>query len=279
MTPTPHTRVCDEPAVDLVPVVPGLHMLRFPIGQAYVWQDPDGPDHRDGGGRPDGHGGAEARYGSDGSDGAAGRGGSLTLVDAGWAGAEDAVVRALHAIGGPGARLRRIVLTHCHRDHVGAAEALAERFGAEVLAHRLDAPVVRGEAPVPEPDLLDWELPLYEHGLTTPEAPPTRVDRELEDGDVLDFGGGAHVVHTPGHTPGSVALHLPRHGVLLTGDTVASVAGVTLGVFHVDRAAAVESMRRLSRLSPLRAVCCGHGEPLTADAATALRTAAEAARA
>ncbi|MEU2184448.1 MBL fold metallo-hydrolase [Streptomyces thermolilacinus] len=275
MTPEPRTRPSDEPAVAVVPVVPGLHMLRFPIGQAYVWHDA-APADRDGHDGPDGPSGSAGR---DGSDSSAGRGGSLTLVDAGWAGAEDAVVRALHEIGGPDARLRRIVLTHCHRDHVGAAEALAERYGAEVLAHRLDAPVVRGEAPVPEPDLLEWELPLYEHGLTTPEAPPTRVDRELEDGDVLDFGGGAHVVHTPGHTPGSVAVHLPRHGVLLTGDTVASVSGLSLGVFHVDRAAAVESMRRLSRLAPLRAVCCGHGDPVTADAPAALRTAAEAAEA
>lgn len=243
--PHPHPHAPDEPAVDLVPVVPGLHMLRFPIGQGYVWRDDDG---------------------------------ALTLVDAGWAGAEDAVGRALREVGGPGARLRRIVLTHGHRDHVGAAEALARRYGAEVLVHRLDAPVVRGEAPVPEPDLLDWEVPLYEHGLTTPEAPPTRVDRELEDGDVLDFGGGARVVHTPGHTPGSIALHLPRPGVLLTGDTLASVGGVGLGVFHADRAAAVASVRRLASLHPLRAVCFGHGDPLTREVSSTLRAAAEAAR-
>ncbi|MEU3632431.1 MULTISPECIES: MBL fold metallo-hydrolase [Streptomyces] len=238
--------------MDVVPVVPGLHMLRFPIGQAYVWRDDD-------------RGGGPA---------------SLTLLDAGWAGAEEVLVRALRGIGGPGARLRRIVLTHAHRDHVGAAGALAARYGCEVLAHRLDAPVVRGEEPVPEPDLTEWEVPLYERGIATvPEAPPTRVDREVEDGDVLDFGGGARVVHIPGHTPGSIAVHLPRHGVLVTGDTVASVGGVAFGVLHVDRAAAVESMRRLSRLEPLRVVCFGHGDPLTADAAAVLRAAAEAARA
>ncbi|MCQ0021695.1 MBL fold metallo-hydrolase [Streptomyces somaliensis DSM 40738] len=253
MTCEPHARPSGGPSADPVPVLPGLHVLRFPVGRAYVWRD----DERGG---PAG-------------------GVSLTLVDAGWAGSEEAVARALHEIGGPGARLRRIVLTHAHRDHVGAAGALAGRYGAEVLAHRLDAPVVRGEAPVPEPDLLDWEVPLYAHGLTTPEAPPTRVDRELEDGDVLDFGGGARVVHTPGHTPGSIALHLPRHGVLVTGDTVASVGGVGFGVFHVDRAAAVESMRRLAALRPLRAVCFGHGDPLTEDASAVLRAAAEAAAA
>ncbi|NEE30589.1 MBL fold metallo-hydrolase, partial [Streptomyces sp. SID7982] len=85
-------------------------------------------------------------------------------------------------------------------------------------------------------------------------APPTRVDRQLAGGEVLPFGGGARVVHAPGHTPGSIALHLPRHGVLFTGDAVASAARVMLGVFNVDRAEAAATFRRLAALAP-RTVC------------------------
>ncbi|GGW36948.1 hypothetical protein GCM10010381_22030 [Streptomyces xantholiticus] len=149
---------------------------------------------------------------------------------------------------------------------------MAGRYGAEVLAHRLDAPVIRGERPVPEPVLLDWEVPLYEHGLTVPPAPATPVDRELEDGEVLDFGGGALVVHSPGHTDGSIGLHLPDRGVLFTGDCVAGVGRVMLGVFNVDRAAAQVSMRRLASLAP-STVCFGHGDPITENAAAALAAA------
>ncbi|MDV5144088.1 MBL fold metallo-hydrolase [Streptomyces sp. SBC-4] len=225
--------------MELIPITPRLHLLDYSIGQAYLWRDEE----------------------------------ELTLVDAGWAGSADATTEAIRAAGLDPDRLRRIVLTHCHRDHVGAAQELADRHGAEILAHRLDAPVVRGEAPVPEPDLLDWELPLYEHGLTVPVAPPTRVDRELEDGEELGFGDGAVVVHTPGHTPGSLAVHLPRHGVLFTGDTVASVPDVMFGVFHVDRALAMESMRRLAKLAP-SVLCCGHGAPVTSDTAARLAAAA-----
>lgn len=228
--------------MDFIQVSPRLHMFRFPIGQAYVWRDGD----------------------------------DLTLVDAGHAGSARLMEEALRGAGMEPARVGRIVLTHCHRDHVGAAGELAERYGAEILAHRLDAPVVRGERPVPEPVLLDWEIPLYEHGLTVPPAPPTRVDRELEDGDLLDFGGEARVVHSPGHTDGSIGLHLPAHGVLFTGDCVAGVGEVMLGVFNVDRAAARASMRRLASLSP-STLCFGHGDPLTEDAAAVLRAAAEAA--
>ncbi|GGT24873.1 MBL fold metallo-hydrolase [Streptomyces kurssanovii] len=228
--------------MDFIEVSPRLYMFRFPIGQAYVWRDGD----------------------------------DLTLVDAGHAGSAPLMEEALRGAGLDPARIRRIVLTHCHRDHVGAAGELAERYGAEVLAHRLDAPVVRGERPVPEPVLLDWEVPLYEHGLTVPPAPPTRVDSELEDGDVLDFGDGARVVHSPGHTDGSIGLHLPAHGVLFTGDCVAGVGEVMLGVFNVDRATALASMRRLASLAP-STVCFGHGEPLTEDSAAVLLAAAEAA--
>ncbi|WP_060180338.1 MBL fold metallo-hydrolase [Streptomyces sp. IMTB 1903] len=226
--------------MDLVEVLPNrLHMLRFPVGQAYLWQD----------------------------------GEALTLVDAGSAESAAEIEGAIRSLGLPPERLERIVLTHCHRDHVGAAGELAARWGAAVLAHRLDAPVVRGERPVPEPALLDWELPLYAHGLTVPEAPPTRVDRELADGDALGFGDGAYVVHAPGHTDGSIAVHLPQHGVLFTGDCVAAVGPLMLGVFNVDRGRAVESMRRLAGLAPSLA-CFGHGDPLTVDTAPALAKAA-----
>ncbi|MFF0433658.1 MBL fold metallo-hydrolase [Streptomyces sp. NPDC004327] len=225
--------------MDLVEITPRLHMLRFSIGQAYLWRDDT----------------------------------ELTLIDAGWAGSAAEMEAALRGAGLDPARLRRIVLTHCHRDHVGAAQELADRFGAEILAHALDAPIIRGELPVPEPDLLDWERPIHEHGLTSPEAPPTRVDREVTDGEELGFGDGAVVVHTPGHTPGSIAVHLPRHGVLFTGDTVASVPDVMFGVLHVDRAEALASMRRLAGLRP-SVLCCGHGEPVTEDTAERLAKAA-----
>ena len=79
----------------------------------------------------------------------------------------------------------------------------------------------------------------------------------------------------PGHTPGSVAIHLPRHQVLFTGDAAARTPDgrVIVGVFNVDRAQAAVSFRRLSELT-VAVACFGHGHPLTHDAAAALRAAA-----
>ncbi|MFI2781175.1 MBL fold metallo-hydrolase [Streptomyces sp. ALB3] len=220
--------------MECVEVLPQLHMFRFPVGQAYLWRD----------------------------------GTDLTLVDAGDRHAAAAIEDGVRRLGDDPARIRRIVITHGHDDHYGAAQELADRHGAEILAHRLDAPAVRGEEPVPAPVLHDWERPLYARTRTVPEAPPTRVDRELADGDELPFGGGARVVHVPGHTPGSLGLHLPRHDVLFTGDAVAGVGGVMLGVFNTDHAQAEASFRRLAALGPALA-CFGHGDPLTIDARSA----------
>ena len=163
---------------------------------------------------------------------------SVTLIDTGEAGSGPGIVDALQQIGLGGSDLDRVVLTHFHDDHAGSAAEVASWGTGQVVAHAADAPVLRGEAVGPPPNFTDFERELHARvAAGLPPAPPARVDREVRDGDVLDFGGGARVISTPGHTDGSIALHLPEHGVLITGDIAAEYEGeVILGVFNLDRA-------------------------------------------
>jgi glyoxylase-like metal-dependent hydrolase (beta-lactamase superfamily II) len=125
------------------------------------------------------------------------------------------------------------------------------------------------------PVLEEFEVPIRASLPPLPPPPPCRVDREVADGDVLDFGGGAVVVAVPGHTDGSIALHLPGPKVLFTGDSVSNVGRTRLGVFNTDRVRAVESLHRLAELDVDTALF-GHGDPVTQGAAAALRAAAAA---
>ncbi|GLZ76771.1 MBL fold metallo-hydrolase [Actinorhabdospora filicis] len=220
-------------------VIPGsLYRLDAPVGHAYLWRDGD----------------------------------ELTLVDTGLKGSGAAIADAAARLGG---RIVRLVITHAHEDHYGAAAELGG--DVEIVAHAGDAAVVRGEELIAPPVLADWERAVWDavHAEPLPPAPPVRVDRVVADGEVLDFGGGAVVVHVPGHTPGSIAVHLPAYGVLFAGDAFANVGGRAMpGVFNVDSAMAADSLGRLAALEPAL-VLPGHGEP--ADGA-ALSAAYEAVR-
>lgn len=83
------------------------------------------------------------------------------------------------------------------------------------------------------------------------------------------------VLSVPGHTSGSIALHLPEAGLLRTGDTIAEHQGnVVLGPFNTDRGQAWRSLERLVALD-IDVACFGHGQPVIGSAHTALRAATD----
>ena len=135
----------------------------------------------------------------------------------------DEVSRILELLGRHRLTTKAIVSTHAHIDHVGGLAKLHQFTGAPVLMHRDDLPLYQG---------MDMQAAFL--GVATPEL--TQVDHLLKEGDALRWGFfEAKVIHTPGHTPGSVCLYLPNVGVNLTLPTPRLFAGDTLFAGSIGR--------------------------------------------
>ena len=147
-----------------------------------------------------------------------------------------------------------IILTHCHSDHIGAVNELVEAYGCWVACGARD---VDGVADV-------HRSGFDEEGI---DYTVDHVDRALDEGDIVTWGGDSlTVLHTPGHTPGSICLLSDEQKVLFSGDMLFQGAiGSTAFVLGND-ADMVRSCARLTELDPALRVYPGHGGPTTMQA-------------
>ncbi len=137
-----------------------------------------------------------------------------------------------------GHRLTAILLTHHHRDHVGAADVCAKRYGIPVRAHPMTARMLGDRATAHE---------FIHDGETFPlGVSPDGVPRRLE------------AVFTPGHASGHLAFYQAHYQLLFVGDLLSMVSTVVIEVPDGDLAAYLESLRRLRGL-PCRLLLPGHG--------------------
>ena len=104
--------------------------------------------------------------------------------------------------------VKQIVITHAHIDHIAGAQRLKRVTGAPILYNQNDLPLV---------EMMDVQAGWL--GMPTPEVPPP--DDTLDDGKrIAIIGLTGSILHTPGHTQGSVCLYLPDQSLLLAGDTL-----------------------------------------------------------
>ena len=213
-------------------------------------------------------------------------GSTLTLVDTGMPGSADTILGYIEGLGLNATDLARIVITHYHLDHVGSLAALKARTSAQVLAHPGDAPFISGEQSPPPAGSAITRFLFWLVAPLMPAPDPVPVDQTVQDGDHLDrFAalstgplGGATVVHVPGHTPGSIALHFPSERLLICGDTIdhrRNRLGPPPRPFTDDMQQALASQRRMAELE-FDVLCPGHGAPIAGGADEQVRAMVQA---
>ncbi|NPC84262.1 MBL fold metallo-hydrolase, partial [Pyxidicoccus fallax] len=196
------------------------------------------------------------------------------LVDAGLPGSEHKVGKALEARGWTLKDLKLIIVTHAHVDHAGAAAALRERSGAPIVAHAAERAHLLGEAPMTFCPTGWFGRAFVKNRAIHERYRPVDPDILLSDDETLDltpFGVQGRVIHSAGHTAGSLSVQLASNEALV-GDLVAS--GVLLGGIvrtrHAIRPPFEESpttvAAELERLvsAGVRTFHLGHGGPLDA---------------
>ena len=161
----------------------------------------------------------------------------ITLIDSGVKGSEVAIFGYLQQIGREPREIDTLILTHSHPDHIGAARAIVDATDCRIMAHEAE----RGWIEDVELQCLQRPVP----GFHTLVGGSVTVDQCLAHGNMLAIGKGIFltVLHTPGHSPGSISLWEPKQGMLISGDAV-PVPG-DMPVFE-DFSASLESLERLT---------------------------------
>jgi glyoxylase-like metal-dependent hydrolase (beta-lactamase superfamily II) len=198
----------------------------------------------------------------------------MALVDTGISGNGDAVVSYIRKLGRSTSDLRWIIVTHFHFDHSGSASEIRELTGAKIVAHqeetetRADGKLLlrkgnEGEAP---PGWYRW---VFARGgrrvLQEFQYHDTEIDETVEGGEVIPCLEGVRIIHSPGHTPGSISPLVEGQQVLFLGDSVLNNVDRLSRPLMWDRRKRRQLDASLSDLRNLEAhiACFGHGPPLT----------------
>ncbi|MEU3936327.1 MBL fold metallo-hydrolase [Streptomyces sp. NPDC029044] len=202
-------------------------------------------------------------------------GDAVTLVDTGYPGDREQLLASLAEVGSSPEAVAAVLITHAHNDHLGNAEYLRAAHGTPVHLHEAEVPHARREFLHQvsigtvlkngwRPGVLPWAVHALRSGGT--DHVPVMAPQAFPAAGALDLPGRPVPVHTPGHTDGHCAYHLPGTGVLISGDALVSGHPTTRAegpqllpdMFHHERPRALASLDVLAELEG-ELLLPGHG--------------------
>jgi len=171
-----------------------------------------------------------------------------TIIDSGTGFNFTRLYTILKSLGKKFGDIKQVINTHAHFDHIGGNGYFD---AASIAVHENDAPIIENA------DEKGSYADYYDGHLK-----PRRVDQKLKDGDMI---AGMRVIHTPGHTPGSICLLDEKSGILFSGDTIFSDGVGRTDMPGGDDNQLAESVEKISGLK-FNKMLPGHGEPLLENA-------------
>lgn len=169
----------------------------------------------------------------------------VCLVDSGVAGADRLIFDAVRHAGRSAGDIARLILTHSHPDHIGAARAIQQVTGCQIAAHQAE------KAWIEDVGLQDRQRPVPGFALLVGGS--VKMDRELADGETVEIGGGLtlEVLHTPGHSAGSISLLLRPDNVLFCGDAIPLPGDLPIWEDYPAQVRSVERLRAVEQVDVL----------------------------
>ena len=193
-------------------------------------------------------------------------GGEGALIDSGFGDEQSVKARLDYVRAQPDVKLRYIVLTHHHFDHTGGADGIRKATGAQIVMHPQEEGLLRDwQGDVPQ----DVDIPANQKAIAEQiqrfrrQAAEATPDLPAEDGGTLSVGGlTLEIVHTPGHTLGSICIHVREERALFTGDTALGLGTVAISPPpNGDMRLYLESLERLKSYDAAL-MLPGHGRPV-----------------
>jgi len=201
----------------------------------------------------------------------------LVLVDTGLPGSEKRILSTMARLGKEPRKVKLIVLTHRHIDHIGSAAALKKETGASLASHQFEKPYVAGTLMVSMPPAWSLKGKMTKRFVSLGQSVaklfrlinyhPIYVDKVVDDDSILEeVGLDGTILWTPGHTKGSVSLFLNKPKAVIIGDLLRSSHGKLVEPLLMESISQTQaSVQRVLELGPVL-VCPGHGKPLPASA-------------